>query len=131
MRTHLARLGRVSESVAYVLIALSIVVMAWAGWLAVRNRPLDNALFYVAAALEIMLLAVAMGGFVALAVTDRPVDGVTFGGYLLTIVVIMPIGIAWGASDKSRWGTGVIVIAAFIVIVLTWRLVQIWQGIGV
>jgi hypothetical protein len=121
----------VSESVAYVVIALSLVVMAWAGWLTIRDRRLSNALFYVAAALEIVLLAVVIGGFVALAVTDRSVDGVTFGGYLLTIVVIMPIGVAWGASDKSRWGTGVIVIAAFVVVVLTWRLVQIWQGIGV
>jgi hypothetical protein len=121
----------VSESVAYVLIALSLVIMAWAGWLTIRNRRINDALFYVAAALEIALVAVAVGGFIALAVTERSVDTVTFVGYLLTIVVIMPIGIAWGASDKSRWGPGVVVIAAFVVIVLTWRLVQIWQGIGV
>ena len=120
-----------SETVAYVLIAISLAIMAWAGWLTIRNRPVNNALFYAAAGLEIALLAVAVGGFIALAVTERSVDGVTFGGYLVTIVVIMPIGIAWGASDKSRWGPGVVVIAAFVVVVLTWRLVQIWQGIGV
>jgi hypothetical protein len=121
----------VSETVAYVLIAISLAILAWAGWLTIRSRPVSNALFYAAAGLEIGLLAVAIGGFIALAVTERPVDGVTFGGYLVTIIVIMPVGIAWGASDKSRWGPGVVVIAAFVVIVLTWRLVQIWQGIGV
>jgi hypothetical protein len=121
----------VSESVAYVLIGISLVLMAWAGWLTIRNRPVNNALFYAVAGLEIALVAVAVVGFIALAVTERSVDGVTFGGYLVTIVVIMPIGIAWGASDKSRWGPGVVVISAFVVIVLTWRLVQIWQGIGV
>jgi hypothetical protein len=121
----------VSESVAYVLIALSLVVMAWAGWLTIRDRRVNDALFYLVAALEIALVAVAIGGFIALAVTERSVDNVTFVGYLLTIVVIMPIGIAWGASDKSRWGPGVVVIAAFVVVVLTVRLVQIWQGISV
>ena len=117
-----------SVVVAWVLTAMSLVVMAWAGWLSVRNRPVNDALFYAAAALEVVVLAVVVGGFIALGATDRSVDGITFVGYLVTIVLVMPIGVAWGASDKSRWGTGVVVIAAFLVIVLAWRLVQIWQG---
>jgi hypothetical protein len=118
----------VSVVVAWVLTAMSLVIMAWAGWLSVRNRPVNDALFYAAAALEVVVLAVVVGGFIALGATDRSVDGITFVGYLITIVLVMPIGVAWGASDKSRWGTGVVVIAAFLVIVLAWRLVQIWQG---
>jgi hypothetical protein len=39
--------------------------------------------------------------------------------------------VAWGASDKSRWGPGVVVISALVVIVLVVRLLQIWQGVGV
>ena len=117
-----------SVVVAWVLTAMSLVVMAWAGWLSVRNRPVNDALFYAAAALEVVVVAVVVGGFIALGATDRSVDGITFVGYLITIVLVMPIGVAWGASDKSRWGTGVVVIAAFLVIVLAWRLVQIWQG---
>lgn len=120
-----------TESVAYVLIGLALVVAAWAGWLAIRNRRMTNGLFYAAAGLELGLLAQVVGGFVALASTDREIDGITFGGYLLTVLLIMPIGVAWGASDKSRWGTGVVVISALVVIVLVWRLVQIWDGVGV
>jgi len=118
----------VTEPLAYLLVVLAAIVAVWAGALTVLNRRLNNPLFYAAAVVEIALLATMIGGFIALASTNRDVDGVTFGGYLITIVLILPIGVAWGASDKSRWGTGVVVIAALVVVVLAWRLLQIWQG---
>jgi uncharacterized membrane protein len=121
----------VTEPLAYLLVGLAAVVAVWAGALTVLNRRMDNPLFYAAAVVEVALVATMVGGFIALATTDRDVDGVTFGGYLLTIVLIVPIGVAWGASDKSRWGTGVVVIAALVVVVLAWRLLQIWQGTSV
>jgi hypothetical protein len=121
----------VNEPVAYVSIGLALVVAIWAGALVVLNRRVDNPLFYGVAGLEAIVLAQVVGGFVALAVTDRDVDGITFSGYLLTVALVMPIGIAWGASDKSRWGPGVLVISALVVVVLVVRLLQIWQGIGV
>jgi hypothetical protein len=121
----------VSETVATVLLGLSVVIAVWAVVLVVLDRRINNPLFYTAAALELVLVAQMVGGFVALGVGDRPIDGITFSGYLLTAVVVMPIGVAWGASDKSRWGPGVVAISAFVVLVLVVRLGQIWQGIDV
>jgi len=121
----------VTEPLAYLLFGLAAVVAVWAGALTVLNRRVDNPLFYAAAVVEVALVATMVGGFIALATTDRDVDGVTFSGYLLTIVLILPIGVAWGASEKTRWGTGVVVIAALVVMVLSWRLLQIWQGTSV
>jgi uncharacterized membrane protein len=118
----------VTEPLAYLLFGLAAVIAVWASGLTALNRRVDNPLFYAAAVVELALVATMIGGFIALGTTDRDVDGVTFAGYLLTIVLILPIGVAWGASDKSRWGTGVVVIAALLVMVLAWRLLQIWQG---
>jgi hypothetical protein len=120
----------VSEPIAYATIALALVVAVWAGGLTVLNRRIDNAIFYTATVLEAAIVGQVVGGFVALAMTERSVDGITFSGYLLTVALIMPFGIAWGASDKSRWGAGVVMVSALVVVVLIVRLLQIWQGAG-
>ena len=114
-----------SNIVATTSIVLALILAVWAVVLVFLNRRIGNALFYVASVLEILLLGQMVGGFVALGVSDRSIDGVTFVGYLLTTVLVMPIGVAWGASDKSRWGPGVVAICSFVVVVLTVRLLQI------
>jgi hypothetical protein len=121
----------VDEFEALLFITLpSLAVAAWAGWLTIRDRSLSDPLFYTVATLEAVLVIQVVFGFVDLAMTDREVDGVTYTGYQLTMVLVYPIGFAWGASDKSRWGPGVLVISSLVVIVLAWRLVQIWDGVG-
>lgn len=75
-----------------------------------------------------MLIALLVGGSIALASTSRDVDGVLFVSYLVTLVVIPPAAVLWGIAEKSRWGTGVVVIAMLTVAVLSVRLLGIWEG---
>lgn len=117
-----------TDLTAYGLCALALAVSAYAGWLTVRERPFDNALFYAVAALEVLLVAQLIGGCIALAQTDRDVDGVTFVAYLVTVVIVPVVAVLWGVSDKSRWGTGVMVIGMITVAVLCLRLLDLWSG---
>jgi hypothetical protein len=118
-----------STPVAYVVGALATVTLVWSLVLLVANRSLTDSLFWALALVEVTLLIQSVAGFVALGTTNRPVNGVTFGAYLVTVVLVLPAATLWGVSDKTRWGTGVLAVGCFTVVVLLARLVQIW-GVG-
>lgn len=117
-----------TDLTAYGLCALALAVAAYAGVLTVRAQPYSNGLFYAMAALEILLIAQLVGGCIALAQTSRDIDGVTFVAYLVTVVIVPVVAVLWGVSDKSRWGTGVVVIGMITVAVLCLRLLDLWSG---
>lgn len=117
-----------TETVAYGIAAAATLVAAWAGWHMYREQPVGNPLFYAVAALELALIALLVGGIVALNSTSRDVDGTLFVSYLVTVVVIPPAAVLWGIAEKSRWGTGVLVVALLTVAVLCVRLLGIWKG---
>jgi len=118
----------VNETVAYAVAIGALLVAAFAAWHAVRNQLFSNPLFYAVAVLELVLVAMLIGGCIALGRTSRDVDGVLFVSYLFTVVVIPPAAVVWGIAEKSRWGTGVVVVAMLTVAVLCVRLLRIWQG---
>ena len=117
-----------TESVAYSLAIAALASAAFAGWHTLTQRPFGNPLFYVIGVLEIALIALLVGGVAALSMTSRDVDGVLFVSYLVTVVVIPPAAVLWGIAEKSRWGTGVVVVAMLTVAVLCVRLLDIWKG---
>ena len=121
-------MARVTDAVAYLIIGAALVAAAWSGLLMLLDRRLDDALFWLLAAVEVGLLAQLVGGCIALARTDRDVDGLTFVAYLISIVLVLPFAVAWAASEKSRWGTGVLLAGCLTVAVLALRLSQIWAG---
>ena len=117
-----------TDLTAYGLCALALLVAAYAGVLTLGGRPFSNGLFYAVAGLEVLLIAQLVGGCIALAQTDREIDGVTFVAYLITVVIVPVVAVLWGVSDKSRWGTGVMVIGMVTVAVLMLRLLDLWDG---
>lgn len=117
-----------NDPVAYAVAGFALVAALYAGWLMWRDAPFSNGLFYVVILLELVLLALLVGGSVALGRTERDVDGVLFISYLVTVLVIPPAAVIWGVAEKSRWGTGVVVVAMLTVAVLVVRVLGIWQG---
>lgn len=117
-----------TDPVAYGIAVLALLVAAYAGWHVVREQEFGNPLFYAVCVLEIVLVALLVGGSVALASTSRDVDGVLFISYLVTMVVIPPAAVLWGIAEKSRWGTGVVVVAMLTTAALSVRLLGIWKG---
>lgn len=117
-----------NDTVATAVAILAVAVAAHAGWHTLRRAPFSNPLFYTVAVLEVVLVGMLVGGSIALARTDRDVDGVLFVSYLVTLAVIPPAAVIWGIAEKSRWGTGVVVVAMLTVAVLCVRVEQIWTG---
>jgi hypothetical protein len=119
-----------NETVAVALIGACLVLAAWSLVMTVRGRPFDNPLFYGVAALELALVALLVGGSIALARTQRDVNGAEFVGYLLTALFILPLAVVWAVAEKSRWGNGVLVLACLVLAVMVLRIQDIWNGAG-
>ncbi len=113
---------------AYLLMAAAAAGALWSAVLFARDKRVHDPLVWLLAVLELGLLAQLVGGTIALVVTDRDVDAALFVGYLLTAVLVLPLGVAWAASEKTRWGIGVLFIACVTVAALAERLLQVWQG---
>ncbi|CAN5537278.1 hypothetical protein BH23ACT6_BH23ACT6_12630 [soil metagenome] len=51
--------------------------------------------------------------------------------YLVTVLILPALGLAWAKEEHSRWGTLVLAVAAFVAAVMCGRVAQIWYGVGV
>lgn len=111
------------------LIIAALVVAAWCLLLVIRNRQIDDPTLGLLALLELGLLVQAVLGVINLVRTDRDVSGVTFVGYLIGSLVILPLATFWALAErKTRWGTGVLVVGCLVVPVAIARMNQIWHG---
>lgn len=114
---------------AATLIAAGLVIAAWATVAAARDRRVSGPQLLLSAAVEVLLLVQAVVAVILL--TGRPeVSAVTFVGYLLTAVLLLPIGTFWAIGERSRWGNGVLAVSGLVVAVLVLRLQQIWAAGG-
>lgn len=114
--------------VGYAFIAVALLGGLWSLLLVVRNRSVTDPLVWLLSALELALLVQLVGGCVALATSGRDVDTALFVGYLLTAVLVLPLGVAWAASEKSRWGPGVLAVACLATAGLVQRILEVWQA---
>jgi hypothetical protein len=107
------------------------VLILLSGLFTLLDRRVNTLVLAVVAVVELITLAQLVVGVVQLASTARDVNGPVFVAYLLGLVVVLPLASVWALAEKSRWGTGVLVIAGFVLLVLVARLQQLWTGVGV
>ena len=118
------------EPLATGLILAALACAAWALGLVVANRPAGTFTLALLAVLELGLLVQAVIGIVNLVRTDSDVSGVSFVGYLLGSLLILPAATFWALAERTRWGTAVLIIGCLVVPVMIVRLNQIWGGTG-
>ena len=109
---------------------LALAVGALAGVATARGRRVDDVQLVATAVLELGMLVQAVVGVVRLLGVERPVSGVVFVGYLLTTVLVPPLGAFWAVGERSRWGTGVLAVAGLTCAILVVRLEQVWRTGG-
>lgn len=80
--------------------------------------------------LELAMLAQAVLGISKLIGPHRHISSITFVGYLLGSLLILPAAAWWSLAERSRWGVGVLLVACLVLPVLIVRMNQIWSGYG-
>jgi hypothetical protein len=78
--------------------------------------------------LELLLLVQTGVAVVAMAGGDTPADTPTFLGYLIGVVLVPIAGVLWARTERTRWAGTVIAVAAAVVGVMAWRLLQLWEA---
>jgi cell shape-determining protein MreD len=111
---------------AVVIMLASLGVGAWCLVSAARGRFLNQAQYTALLALAAVALVQTLIGSIRLIAGDRPVELVTFIGYLITTALFLPAGLALARMEPTRWGSVIAGVAALTVAVLTLRLIQVW-----
>ena len=118
-----------STTLTYVALGAAL----WALVLLIADKPLQPlrrsslAVLGLLALLELGLLVQTVLGFVRMFGTDRELDKLTFGGYLVGSLVVLPLAVFWALAERSRWGPGVLLVGCLAIPVLILRLNQIWS----
>lgn len=119
-----------TNGLTIVIIVAALLVAGHALVAALRNRAMDLAQLISLGVLEFLLAAQAVVGFVKLSGGEGPESTATFVGYLIGALVLPVAAAGWGLLERTRWGPGVIVVAALGVAVMIVRLDQLWSGTG-
>jgi len=114
--------------VAITVVAVVLALLGIASTVARRRIGLLH--LGVAAVLEVLLLVQAVLAVVAMAGGDTPPETATFAGYLAGIVLVPIAGSLWARTEQTRWAGTVIAVAAVVVAVMIWRLLQLWEATG-
>jgi hypothetical protein len=112
--------------VAITVVAVALALLGLVSTLARRRIGLLH--LGVAAVLEVLLLVQAVLAVVAMADGDTPPETATFSGYLAGIVLVPVAGSLWARTERTRWAGTVIAVAAAVVAVMVWRLMQLWEA---
>jgi hypothetical protein len=120
----------VIDVVAYVVIAAALVYAAWCLYALVRNQIPREPHVIGAGVVEALLLIQLIVVLVMLAVEGAPEQLGVFVAYLVASLIVLPLGLFWALAEKSRWATGVLLVASLAVPVIVVRLQQIWAGAG-
>ena len=118
------------DALGYTVVALAGAGVIWGIVTAIANKPPGKAQLLYAAGLEavtvvqsIIAVAKIIGGF-------RPVELATTIGYLIGIVILIPIAWLWANVERNRFSGVVLAVAALAVLAMTLRLLVLWIPAG-
>jgi hydrogenase/urease accessory protein HupE len=112
------------------VVTLSLLALVCGVVVAVRDRPPGRwTLALTALAALVTLVQSVVAGYDLLQ-GRRPPEFATYVGYLVGIVVVLPLAGAWALAERTRWSGIVVAVGGFTVAVMTARLVMLARGTG-
>lgn len=113
-------------ALAYLVVILSAAAVLWGLTTAAANRAPGAKQLIFAAVVEAVTLVQSLIALTRLILGFRPVELVTTIGYLLVIVVWVPLAWFWANSERTRYSGVVLAVAALSVLGMTLRLLTLW-----
>ena len=103
-----------------VFVPLTVVVLGATTLLAllaavatVRGRPIDNPIFYLMIAVEVLLVLQLVVGIATSGSADPRMNTGIFIAYLVGLLIVLPVAGFWAIAEReSRWGTAVLLLLA-------------------
>jgi hypothetical protein len=111
-----------------VLAGIAAVVALWLVLLIVRAVQPNDYVYAALGLLEIGMIAQLVIGLVQVAGDHGDVNVAAYVGYLVGSIVLLPVAFLWSAGERTRAGTGVLLVAVLVVPVLFLRLHQLWAA---
>ena len=115
-----------TPALAYVVVAFAGAAAVWGLGTAAANKPPGAAQLLFAAAVELVTVGQSAVAGVRLAAGFRPAELITTIGYLLGIVVLIPVAWLWANTERTRFSGVVMAVAALGVLAMTLRLLVLW-----
>lgn len=111
---------------AYVVMALSGVMVVWGLVCAIADKPPGKAQLIFAGVVEIVTSVQTLVASIAIVRGFRPAEFATTIGYLIGIILLIPVAWAWANVERTRYSGIVLAVAGLAVGVMTLRLLQLW-----
>jgi hypothetical protein len=111
-----------------VLGVVALVIGLWLVVLIARDVQPNDYLYGALALLEIGLVAQLVTGLVMVSGDHGGVNVAAYVGYLVGALLILPVGFLWSVGERTRAGTGVLLVAVVVVPVLFLRLHDLWAA---
>jgi hypothetical protein len=102
------------------------VVVLWLVVLIVLDRLPGDPVFGALLILEAGLVAQLVIGLVRVFGDHGGLNVAAYVGYLVGALLVLPIGFLWSAGERTRSGTGVLLVAVITVPVLFLRVHDLW-----
>jgi hypothetical protein len=113
-------------ALAYVVMALAGVAVVWGIATAVADKPPGKAQLLFAAGVWLVTLAQSVLAAVRLIGGFRAQSPATLIGYLVGIVLLIPLAWFWANVERTRFSGIVLAVAALAVVAMTLRLLVLW-----
>ena len=113
-------------ALAYAVLALSGAATIWGVLTAVLDRPPGRAQLLFAAGVWLVTVVQSAIALIRLAAGFRPAEPATTIGYLLGVLVLLPLAWFWANTERTRWSGVVLAVATLSVLAMTLRLLVLW-----
>jgi hypothetical protein len=110
--------------------ALALALGAWATLRLARDRPVILRQLIAGGVVELALLAQVVVAAVLTMSGHVLAEPVTFWGYIVFALVVLPGAALWAFADRTRWSSAVLLVAAATVGVMELRMWQLWSQVN-
>lgn len=109
--------------------AVVVAALLLAGWClvpALRDRTVGRSHWVALGAVQALVVAEVIAAIVHLVRGEHPRETVTFLGYLVAFLAILPVAAILARLEPTRWGAVILTVAALVLPVLILRINQLW-----